>query len=300
MPPKTLSASHPSPKRKRDQQPPPPPLLNTTLRTTSTPPPPHNSVLPDDSQNAVADQLRGMSLTDPSVITISPLTPTNDVVNKRPRLDEMAVDRTMSLDEHLVGAERKATRFSSIYETITIYNRDEMREIPETPQSQTRQPLLFSEPGASAAQPVAFVSSTITTSTSPHSAAANTSLQSRSRTQRPHQRNRSPSPPLSNLTWQDGEITGHLTRPFTDPDDDGTGWNGIGFRPTPTIAHARAQRRRQQVLDWKAREAREARAKRSERRRRGTGGASSREATVEREMRAADPVSTGRTVKFDV
>lgn len=73
---------------------------------------------------------------------------------------------------------------------------------------------------------------------------------------------RSPSPEVS-LTWHDSEITGHDP---TDPSDDGYGINGVGFRPTPAIAHARAQKRKQQVAEWKNREAREARQRRSERR----------------------------------
>lgn len=50
--------------------------------------------------------------------------------------------------------------------------------------------------------------------------------------------------------------------------DDGYGINGVGFLPTPAIAHARVERRRRQVAEWKNREAREARQKRSEMRRR--------------------------------
>ncbi|MCJ1286205.1 hypothetical protein MMC26_005550 [Xylographa opegraphella] len=42
------------------------------------------------------------------------------------------------------------------------------------------------------------------------------------------------------------------------------GLNGIGYRPTPAIAYARAQRRKQQVAEWKVREAKEARQRRSE------------------------------------
>ncbi|KAI4130323.1 MAG: hypothetical protein LQ347_003427 [Umbilicaria vellea] len=76
---------------------------------------------------------------------------------------------------------------------------------------------------------------------------------------------RSPSPEAS-LTWQDSEITGHDP---TDPSDDGYGINGVGFRPTPAIAHARAQKRKQQVAEWKNREARDARQRRSERRWKG-------------------------------
>ncbi|KAL3462988.1 hypothetical protein BJX64DRAFT_257946 [Aspergillus heterothallicus] len=65
------------------------------------------------------------------------------------------------------------------------------------------------------------------------------------------------------LTWNDSEITGHNP---TDPDDDGYGINGIGFKPTAAIAWARAQKRQKQVTEWKSREAREARERRRERR----------------------------------
>lgn len=86
-------------------------------------------------------------------------------------------------------------------------------------------------------------------------------------------KSRSRSPPLHTsveenpLTWHDSEITGHNP---TDPDDDGYGINGIGFRPTGAIAWARSQKRNQQVADYRSREAREARQRRSERRRYGT------------------------------
>ncbi|QSZ31202.1 hypothetical protein DSL72_000765 [Monilinia vaccinii-corymbosi] len=71
-------------------------------------------------------------------------------------------------------------------------------------------------------------------------------------------------PDQAALTWHDDEITGHKP---DDPDDDGEGINGIGFRPTPAIAYARTEKRRQQMADYRSREAREARARRSERRR---------------------------------
>ncbi|KAI9844891.1 MAG: hypothetical protein M1837_005177 [Sclerophora amabilis] len=84
---------------------------------------------------------------------------------------------------------------------------------------------------------------------------------------------RSKSPPLHNsdnaaLTWQEHEITGQNV---DDPDDDGEGVNGIGFKPTAAMAYARAERRRQQVQEYKSREAREARRVRSERRTRERG-----------------------------
>jgi hypothetical protein len=71
-------------------------------------------------------------------------------------------------------------------------------------------------------------------------------------------------PLRASLTWHDDEIT--IYDP-DDSDDDGTGINGIGFKPTPAIAYARTVRRRQQLAEYRKREEREARAKRSLRRR---------------------------------
>lgn len=71
-------------------------------------------------------------------------------------------------------------------------------------------------------------------------------------------------PVRASLTWHDDEIT------IYDPDDsedDGTGINGIGFKPTPAIAYARTVRRKQQLAEYRKREEREARAKRNHRRR---------------------------------
>ena len=59
-------------------------------------------------------------------------------------------------------------------------------------------------------------------------------------------------------------ITGHEIDVAAD--DDGEGINGVGFRPTPAIAYARSQKRKQQVSEWRAREAREARQRRFQRR----------------------------------
>ncbi|OAA45397.1 hypothetical protein NOR_03186 [Metarhizium rileyi] len=66
------------------------------------------------------------------------------------------------------------------------------------------------------------------------------------------------------LTWREDEITVYDP---DDEDDDGTGINGVGFRPTPAIAHARAIRRRHQMAEYRKREEGEARARRSQRRR---------------------------------
>jgi hypothetical protein len=70
------------------------------------------------------------------------------------------------------------------------------------------------------------------------------------------------------LTWHEDEIT--IYDP-DDSDDDGTGINGIGFKPTPAIAHSRTVRRKQQLAEYRKREEREARARRSQRRRGSPG-----------------------------
>ncbi|RDA92735.1 hypothetical protein CP533_1396 [Ophiocordyceps camponoti-saundersi (nom. inval.)] len=66
------------------------------------------------------------------------------------------------------------------------------------------------------------------------------------------------------LTWHEDEITVYDPH---DADDDGIGVNGVGFKPTPAMAHARIMKRRQQMADYRRREESEARARRSQRRR---------------------------------
>jgi hypothetical protein len=89
-------------------------------------------------------------------------------------------------------------------------------------------------------------------------------------------------PDRAALTWHDDEITGHDP---SDPEDDGEGINGIGFKPTPAEARARAERRRQQMAEYKSREMREARAKRSERRRGGANMTAGSKEDVARRVR---------------
>jgi len=70
-------------------------------------------------------------------------------------------------------------------------------------------------------------------------------------------RSRSPPPP----------IFFHGSRspsPSDTIDIQNLGLNGIGYKPTPARVYARAQRRKQQVAEWKAREAKEARQRRIE------------------------------------
>jgi len=116
----------------------------------------------------------------------------------------------------------------------------------------------------------------------------------------PRAPNKPRSPPPSLLAWKDGEMAGSVAGPATDPDDDGTGLNGIGFKPTPAMAYARSQKRRQQLSEWKRRETREARAKRSQRRQRGVAAASSSETTVDGDMPVQQVSSSKRSVKFAV
>ena len=110
---------------------------------------------------------------------------------------------------------------------------------------------------------------------------------------KPKMHNQRASPPLASnadenpLTWQDSEITGHQP---SDPNDDGYGINGVGFKPTAAMAWARSQRRQRQVADWKSREAREAREKRRER----------RDGTEPDKMRTIQNGAIQKKVKFDV
>jgi hypothetical protein len=109
----------------------------------------------------------------------------------------------------------------------------------------------------------------------------------------PKMRKQRLSPPLTSsgtedpFTWHDDEITGHDP---ADPNDDGYGINGIGFKPTAAIAWARTEKRRRQVADWKNREAREAREKRREK----------RDGVGMDKMRTIQQGAIQKKVKFDV
>ena len=88
---------------------------------------------------------------------------------------------------------------------------------------------------------------------------------------------------ISDQYWHESEITGHDP---DDPNDDGEGINGIGFKPTPAIAWARAQKRKSQLADYRSREAKEARAKRTERRRMGSAELKLDDSSFEGEKKA--------------
>ncbi|KAF3490943.1 uncharacterized protein GIQ15_00460 [Arthroderma uncinatum] len=95
-------------------------------------------------------------------------------------------------------------------------------------------------------------------------------------------------PDEESLTWDDSEITGHHA---TDPNDDGYGLNGIGFKPSAEVAWDRSQRRKEQVAEWERREAREAREARSRRRRTRDG--------IDPDMIIAADNPKQKRVKFD-
>ncbi|KAF2851158.1 hypothetical protein T440DRAFT_467901 [Plenodomus tracheiphilus IPT5] len=292
--------AQPSPKRKRDH-PPPVPLLNTALAIRPAPTPPRNSPPPsgdaDSPRTAVADQLRDMNLAWTAAIPMSPLTPTDNGVHKKPKLDAMRVDSGTSLNTAVRNERAILPKIDNTLDSIAVMPKfAASREIPETPQSS--QPRMLPDI-ASFAQPTTFISAP-TASTMHQSEFTNHMSQKSTSSHASPRARKSLSPPPSALTWKDSEITGHLAGPSTDPDDDGTGLNGIGFKPTPALAYARSQKRRQQLSEWKLREVREARAKRSERRRRGIQGTPSRETTVERELPPKQIDGSKRTVKFAV
>ena len=80
----------------------------------------------------------------------------------------------------------------------------------------------------------------------------------------PRKGRRSPAKPSPDLFWSFSEITGYLpSSAKTDPFDDGTGINGVGFAPTRAEAARRAKKRRDAVAEWKKREQREDRARRA-------------------------------------
>jgi hypothetical protein len=97
------------------------------------------------------------------------------------------------------------------------------------------------------------------------------------------------------LTWREDEITVYDPE---DKDDDGTGINGIGFKPTAAVAYQRAQKRRQQLAEYKKREESEARARRNQRRRDqlGAGAEMARKHSIARVRFSDAPPTTVMTI----
>lgn len=93
-------------------------------------------------------------------------------------------------------------------------------------------------------------------------------------------------PVRASLTWKEEEIT--IYDP-NDADDDGIGVNGLGFKPSATIAHSRQAKRRQQVAEYRKREENEARSRRNERRRGAANNIISPKSQTPRKVRFVEP-----------
>lgn len=93
----------------------------------------------------------------------------------------------------------------------------------------------------------------------------------------------------ASLTWHDDELT--VFDP-DDPDDDGEGIDGVGFRPTAARADARQLKKKRQLEEYRNRENREARAKRFEKRAASFRSAVMDEAASPRKVRFSDADST--------
>ncbi|PSK53919.1 Endocytosis protein end4 [Elsinoe australis] len=146
---------------------------------------------------------------------------------------------------------------------------------PALPSTPSRTPVTSPSKTAEAAVP---------RSVSPRSLDLADSISPPITTKRPPKRPSSPSltssSPAEQSFWQPKEITGHVIDTST-PDDDGLGINGIGFMPTAAMQEARRIRRKQQVSEWRAREAREDRRRRFEKRRGAGTGLDGRRAGAE-------------------
>ncbi|KAK4497098.1 hypothetical protein PRZ48_011548 [Zasmidium cellare] len=236
-----------SPKRKRDEQHPPPPP------SSSAPPAMLSStavvdVVPDSPRTRVAERFRGLEIEG------SP--------RKRVRVDESEIEATPMVE----GRELE------IPESVEVTREGEV-EVEMGSPSPTPVPAPTNPRRTFAKVPsLRKESSYLSTRASPPT------------TSSPPQKRRLSSPPAptpsletmaleppSSLTWSLSEITGHDID-TTNPDDDGEGINGIGFKPTPAMAAARSLKRKKQVEEWKSREAREARQRRIEGRRKREEG----------------------------
>lgn len=277
-----------SPKRKRDDQPQPPPTKKLSPVRLETKIPSSPLAAEDDTgspRTKIAYRFKGLDIGGGGVPTFE--------------LGESAnLDGAMNLDDNNSASKR-----------LKIFGNEDL-EIPETPQvnrdrvnndlstNASLQTAPNGLPLSGEVDPVVFKGMIARSSASKlvrSYPSINRLADSKSRG-----RKRMGTPPLvagtemdaevtivdpdrAALTWHDDEITGHDP---DDPDDDGEGINGIGFKPTPAIAYARAEMRKKQLADYRSRESREARAKRNERRRGSPGlSSASREEEAARRVR---------------
>lgn len=241
----------------------------------------------DSPRSAVATQLEGLEIESRGAVLEFGST-TADTVHKKAKRDDIEDEASMDsftdgvceTDKQLNVTKGRGRQLNSPPPLRRV------REIAETPQPQaeprrarfqppevcvakrdSHSPKRMKSPPLSVADPTTPSPASSTDSASTKSSRSDSSTVASSTIS--EHAVVSPFSPLElpSLTWQDSEITGHLAQ---DPEDDGYGINGIGFKPTPALAWARSQRRRQQVTEWRAREAREERRRRLEKRK-GSG-----------------------------
>ncbi len=260
----TGATSPQTPKRKRGEpgEPDDAPLrIETQLHVDDA-----NDAGADSPRTKVAEKLKTLEIRQPPL----PARLTgNEPDKQRKRLKRqpgVAVSLSPEFASEDVQEASKAPRYDASEATAA--------EVEETPDCRRKQP---QSPTKSPSRRIAFVEVTppkhstpdpdpLQTTPPPHTFLASPgSSEETIRSASPLPSKGNLTPDQEALTWQEDEITGHEIDPSGD--DDGEGINGIGFRPTPAIAAARQQRRKQQVSEWRAREAREARQKRIERRR---------------------------------
>lgn len=189
------------------------------------------------------------------------------------RFGELAIRGDLLSDPVLAGDSRRSSLAPPAPETCKSdhHNPATMPEaLPATSSSEPdRQALLFDQPAAQPAVQDQATPKTLSPSKKKSASFTRKQLNPSSPSKRKQRRSPPPTGVQSEedpLVWHDSEITGHNP---SDPSDDGYGINGIGFKPTASIAWERSQRRQKQVTEWKTREAREARERRRERRRDG-------------------------------
>ncbi|CAF9913744.1 MAG: hypothetical protein GOMPHAMPRED_008014 [Gomphillus americanus] len=216
------------------------------------------SLSPTSPRTKVSRQLHDLKLNKPDLAFTAPLIAFGQT--EQSNIDSSGTWNTSS----------PPTEFES-EGSITIENPSHIQAFPSTP---TLRPISVIEPIPLSPMPLP--------SPLPDSSSETKLIRTSPYTSTPP-RKRSISPRRTDLTWSPSEITGG--HDLDDSADDGQGINGIGFKPTPAIAYARSQRRKQQVAEWKTREAKEARQRRMDRRRKMSVGSPSQS-------------SPGRRVRF--
>ena len=256
-----------SPKRKRETEDTEGPQHGAMRLRTDLPSRTVENAFPDPSspRTKVSDQLQSLRILDGHIPLLefnkhdTRLSGAQDGDTQRNELgfgDIILPDRGSAASVPLINP----TIFEAGPLSAAISSSSELNLQP--PHAPTIKPTVPTEPAARTISPLPITSAKLPPAALPRKGTPPPTAESHSL---PHSLSPTSSPPpsISDLVWQESEITGHNP---TDPLDDGEGINGIGFRPTPAMAQARSRRRKQQVAEWRSREAKESRQKRLERR----------------------------------